>query len=91
MPPTFHYRPEPQPTFTYTEIVNNVKYTCRVTSAPGQIYWDDTWVKLGELTPTFVHTTTTVSSDGSVDAQAKESTHQYHKPLGTYHYPAFLQ
>jgi hypothetical protein len=77
MPPTFHYRPEHQPTYTYTDTFDNVTYTRRVSHSPGKIYWDDSFTRAGELTPTFVHTTTTIPSDGSVDARTKESTYQY--------------
>src|SRR5947208_1342804 len=65
MPPTFHYRPEPQPTYTYTNVFDNVTYTRCVSYSAEKVYWDDTFTRPGELTPTFVHTTTSVPSDGS--------------------------
>ena len=75
MPPTFHYRPEPQPTYTYTDTVDNVTYTRRISHSSRKIYWDDSFIRPGELTPTFIHTTTTLSHDGSIDGWTEESTH----------------
>src|SRR5947208_5122357 len=91
MPPTFHYRPEPNPTYTYTDTFNNVTYTRRVSHSAGRIYWDDAFTKPGELTPTFVHTTTSIPSDGLVDRWTQESTHKYQKLVSSYKYPAFLE
>jgi hypothetical protein len=75
MPLTFHYRPEPPSTYTYTDIFNNVIYTCRISHSAGRLYWDDAFTRPGELTPTFVHTTTSIPSDGSVDTWTQESTY----------------
>jgi hypothetical protein len=91
MPPTFHYRPEPQPTYTYTDVFNNVTYTRRISHSAGKLYWDNTFTRAGELTPTFVHTTITIPCDGSVDAWTEESTHKYRKPVRSYKYPTFLE
>ena len=91
MPPTFHYRPEPSPTYTYTDTIDNVTYTRRVSHSPKKLYWDDSFTRAGELTPTFIHTTTTLSSDGSIDGWTEESTHRYRKCIRSYKYPAFLE
>src|SRR5947208_3735066 len=89
MPPTFHYCPEPKPAFTYTDTIDNVLYTCRVTHSDRELYFDDTFTRPGELTPSFIHTTTTVSSDGLVNTWSEESTHRYQKSLGTFHHPPY--
>jgi hypothetical protein len=77
MPPTFHYCTPPNPSYTYKEEFDHTLYDVRITSADKQVYWDESFTRPGEFTPTFIHTTTTIPDNGSVHAWSEISTHKY--------------